>query len=192
MITKTSSLIEVAAIISDSLEKAGITATLSGGSVVSIYSDNSYLSKDLDFVTAELLSELEPVLKKLGFIHTGTPRLSQFEHPDCEWYVEFLPSPLAFGNLQIDHSDCKSIDVGARQLRIITPTHSVMDRLAAALHWKDMQSHEQAVLVAASQEVDWEQIRGWFLGEGETKNEYERFLKAVSRKQLSKSREGPG
>ena len=35
--------------------KAGITATLSGGAAVAIYSDNKYESHDLDFVTAAII-----------------------------------------------------------------------------------------------------------------------------------------
>ncbi|MEE8118941.1 MAG: hypothetical protein V3T39_05205, partial [Gammaproteobacteria bacterium] len=74
-ITKNSTLLEVAALVSNSLQKAGITATLSGGSDVSIYTENVYLSKDLDFVTAALVDELVLALAPLGFVHTGTPRL---------------------------------------------------------------------------------------------------------------------
>jgi hypothetical protein len=48
-------------------EAAGIVATLSGGSAVSIYTDNRYQSADLDFVTTALLAELKPVLEPLGF-----------------------------------------------------------------------------------------------------------------------------
>ena len=40
---------ELAAIISQTLEAAGIIATLSGGSAVSVYTDNAYQSHDLDF-----------------------------------------------------------------------------------------------------------------------------------------------
>jgi len=51
-INSKTSLQELAVIISTALERAGITATLSGGAAVSIYSDNAYLSADLDFVRA--------------------------------------------------------------------------------------------------------------------------------------------
>ena len=42
---------ELAVLISEALEAAGIIATLSGGGAVSIYSNNQYMSHDLDFVT---------------------------------------------------------------------------------------------------------------------------------------------
>ncbi len=60
-ITPKSTLQDVAAIVSSSLEQAGIAATLSGGAAVSIYSDNQYQSKDLDFVTAAMLADVSPV-----------------------------------------------------------------------------------------------------------------------------------
>ena len=178
-ITEQSNLHEVAAIVSDALENAGIAAILSGGSAVTIYSDNAYLSRDLDFVTSAMLADLEPVLASLGFEHTGVPRLSQFNHPEVEWYVEFPPSPLSFGHLHVDPSECAVIDLPAGKLRIITPTQSVMDRLAAAYAWKDEQSRDQAILVAAAQEVDWEALKTWIANEGESEQEYERFRLAV-------------
>jgi hypothetical protein len=178
-ITKDSSLVDVAAIVSDALSQAGIAATLSGGGAVSIYSNNVYQSHDLDFVTAAIIAELEPVLTNLGFVRTGIPRLSQFKHPWVEWFVEFPPAPLAFGNHYVNHKDCAEIQLPAGKLRIITPTQSVMDRLAAAFAWKDPQSREQAVLVARSQEIDWIALKKWFASEGESAEEFERFRDAV-------------
>ena len=181
-ITEQSSLEEVAAIVSDALDDAGITATLSGGSAVTIYSNNQYLSRDLDFVTSAMVADLKPVLQRLGFEHTGVPRLSQFSHPKVEWYVEFPPSPLTFGHLHVNPEDCAVIELPVGKLRIITPTQSVMDRLAAAYAWKDAQSRDQAILVAAEQDIDWEALEVWFANEGESNQEYQRFRDAVSKR----------
>jgi hypothetical protein len=79
-INEQTTLPELAALVSEALEKAGITATLSGGAAVSIYSDNRYVSEDLDFVTIALVDELKGALAPLGFQHKGKPRLSVFEH----------------------------------------------------------------------------------------------------------------
>lgn len=92
-ITENSTQLEVAAIVSQALQDADIAATLSGGSVVSIYSDNAYQSKDLDFVTAALVYELDPVLEKLGFRHQGDPGGSLYEHPHTEWFWIFAKHP---------------------------------------------------------------------------------------------------
>ena len=178
-ITAQSTVAEVAAIVSDALERAGIMATLSGGSAVTIYSNNEYLSRDLDFVTSAMIADLKPVLESLGFEHTGIPRLSQFTHPKVQWYVEFPPSPLTFGNLYVNPEDCAVIELPVGKLRIITPTQSVMDRLAAAYAWKDAQSRDQAIMVAANQDIDWEILRDWFANEGESDDEWQRFKDAV-------------
>ena len=75
MITQATTLTELAAIVSDVLEREGIVATLSGGAAVSIYSENRYVSEDLDFVTIAPIKELRIALEPLGFKHTGTPLL---------------------------------------------------------------------------------------------------------------------
>jgi hypothetical protein len=50
-VTRDTSLEQLAALVSQALEQAGITATLSGGGAVTLYSENEYQSLDLDFVT---------------------------------------------------------------------------------------------------------------------------------------------
>ena len=179
-ITRESTVEEVAAIVSNALENAGIMATLSGGSAVTIYSNNQYLSRDLDFVTSAMVDDLKPVLERLGFEHAGVPRLSQFSHPSVEWYVEFPPSPLSFGHLHVNPEDCAVIELPVGKLRIITPTQSVMDRLAAAYAWKDEQSRDQAIVVAANQDIDWEALKVWFANEGESEDEWRHFEDVVA------------
>ena len=181
-----SSLMEVAAIISSALEREGVIATLSGGAAVSIYANNEYQSKDLDFVTAALNAELIPALEGLGFVHTGVPRLSQFSHPLIEWYVEFPPAPIAFGNLHVLYQQCAIIELPAGALRIVTVTQSVMDRLAAAIAWNDAQSREQAILVASMQDIDWDELQQWFRNEGESEEEFSRFRKMVDKSRDSR------
>jgi hypothetical protein len=56
-----------------------------------------------------------------------------------------------------------------------------MDRLAAAIAWKDAQSREQAILVAANNEIDWGGLQVWFENEGESDAEFVRFRAAVRR-----------
>jgi hypothetical protein len=174
-------LVQLAAVVSEALTEAGIVATLSGGSVVTIYTDNEFLSKDLDFVTASMLDELGPVMEELGFEHTGTPRLSVFTHPLVEWYVEFVPAPLTFGNLFANPAECATIETHAGKLRIISATQCVMDRLAADFAWGDPQSRAQAIRVAVSNDIDWAALRSWFVGEGKSEGEFEQFETAVAR-----------
>lgn len=185
MIDEQTSLAQLAAIVSEALEKAGITATLSGGAAVSIYSDNQYQSEDLDFVTAALVDDLKTVLEPLGFQHTGRPRLSVFDHPKTKWYLEFPPAPLSFGGTYVDPSNCARIDTGLGFLRVITPTHSVMDRLIAATAWNEPQSLEQALLVTehCTREIDWHTLDKWVLSEGiENSKEIVEYYEKVDRR----------
>lgn len=66
-ISETTSLLELATIISEALDEAGITAVLSGGAAVSIYTSNKYQSKDLDFVTSAEFAKLVEILEPFGF-----------------------------------------------------------------------------------------------------------------------------
>jgi hypothetical protein len=163
-IKATTTLKELAVIISEALEAAGIIATLSGGGAVSIYSDNQYVSHDLDFVTSADPRKLSKVLVPLGFVQTPSKRL--FEHPLTEWLLEFPAGPLSFGDRLVDHRSIKVLQTVHGFLRVITPTLCVIDRLAAYWHWKDRQCWDQAVLVCRSHVVDWEDIARWAESEG--------------------------
>lgn len=184
MITKKTSLEALATLVSEALERAGIVATLSGGAAVTIYSQNRYVSEDLDFVTVAAIEDLQAALKPLGFKQTGRPRLSLFEHPKSSWYLEFPAAPLSFGGTYVDPSQCAQIDTGSGKLRIITPTQSIMDRLIAAAAWQDNQSLEQALLVAEHQRgsIDWEDLDRWVKREGiGADKEIVQFYKQVGR-----------
>jgi len=109
VISSETTLTELAAIVSAALERAGIVATLAGGAAVSIYTNNRYVSEDLDFVTVALVNDLQKALEPLGFKRTGRPRLSVFEHPEIDWYLEFPPAPLSFGSTYVAPSQCALI-----------------------------------------------------------------------------------
>jgi hypothetical protein len=149
-------VVELAALVSNALEAAGIKATLSGGGAVSIYTDNEYRSEDLDFVSAERRSRLSAALEPLGYTLAGDRR--HFTHPDTDLFLEFPPGPLEFGGRIVQHDDLPRMDTPWGSLRIITPTLCVMDRLAAYWHWRDRQSWDQAVLVARHQEVNYAEL----------------------------------
>lgn len=48
-----------------------------------------------------------------------------------------------------------------------------------AYAWNDAQSRDQAIMVAANQDIDWEILRDWFANEGESDDEWQRFKDAV-------------
>ncbi|MEQ8206614.1 MAG: hypothetical protein RIA65_10595, partial [Woeseia sp.] len=150
-----------------------------------IYSQNRYQSEDLDFVTFAGIKQLESALTPLGFRHRGSPRLSVFDHPDTDWYLEFPPGPLTFGSRYVDPEVCTTVETGFGPLRIITPTHSIMDRLIAAVAWNDPQSQEQAVLVATMQadRISWVELDNWVQSENiAAEKPVQEFYLAVDRK----------
>jgi hypothetical protein len=130
-ITTSTTLQELAVVVSQALVAGGVEATLSGGAAVSIYTDNRYQSKDLDFVSSAAHRTPAALICPLGFTETPSKRL--FSHPQVEWLLEFPPGPLGFGARVVDSSKLESIDTPWGQLRVIPPTLCVMDRLAAYL-----------------------------------------------------------
>ena len=163
-ITTHSSLQEVAAIISQALVAHGVEATLSGGAAVSIYTNNRYQSHDLDFVSTAGIKALTRVVSGLGFVVTPSRRL--FTHPESQWLLEFPSGPLGFGNRVVDSSSLQTLETSWGPLRVIPPTLCVMDRLAAFVHWRDRQCLEQAIWVAQSHAIDWNDLKSWANQEG--------------------------
>lgn len=178
-ITSQTSLQELAVIVSQALEVAGIVGTLSGGAVVSIYTNNRYQSDDLDFVTSTAARKLARAVEALGFVESEAKRL--FAHPDTPWLLEFPAGPLGFGTKVVDASCLEAIETPFGPLRVITPTLCVMDRLAAFIHWRDRQCYEQATWVAQSQEVDWAEIGRWAVDEGMDEDEWQQFFQTANR-----------
>jgi len=164
---------EVAAIVSRALEDAKITATLSGGAAVTIYSDNAYQSADLDFVSSERNKVIEKVINRVGFRQSGSSRM--FEHPESDWYVEFPPGPLGFGDTYVDAQELPKLDTVYGQIRIITPTLCIIDRLAAYWYHMDRQTWDQAIEVAKRQEIDWEYVYSWAKSERQSKSDIDRL-----------------
>ena len=170
------SRVELAAFICTHLAKCGIEITLTGGSCVSIYSENQYSSMDLDFI--ERISAkrkfLAKCLEEIGFYEKDR----YFLHPDTELFVEFPPGPLAVGNEPI--TDIITIETEVGDLKIISPTESVKDRLAAYYFWNDLQCLDQAVLVADNNTINVAEVKRWSLTEGE-EEKFEIFLSKLKK-----------
>jgi hypothetical protein len=128
---------------------------------VSLYTENRYLSYDLDFVTHSSLREIAPLLGKIGFQRKST---RHFSRDDCPFFVEFVAPPAAIGNEPVREKATMHTKFG--RIVMLSPTDSVKDRLAAWYHWKDPQCLEQALLVAAAQKVKLAEVRRWSAQEG--------------------------
>jgi hypothetical protein len=161
-ITSKTSIEELAALVSQALAEAGLNAVLSGGAAVSIYTRNAYESGDLDFISNESMAAIQPVVEKLGFKREGR----SFVHDKAIYFLEFPPGPLAIGDQLIRENETATRETDRGTIRLLSPTQCVMDRLAAFFHWNDLQSLDQAVLVARNQKVSLKTIEAWAAKEG--------------------------
>ncbi len=167
--------IEVGAFVQSHLRARGIEVVLSGGATVSIYSVGKYVSMDLDLVNVYSASrrEIRDGMAEIGFEEKDR----HFTHRETVHVVEFPPGPLTVGTEPVKQIDEIRLSTGV--LRVISPTDSVKDRLAAYYHWGDRQALEQARLVAENNEVDIEEIRRWSAAEGKLR-EFEKIRATLS------------
>ncbi len=172
-ITRRSTIREVAAQVSQALTDAGITAVLTGGGAVSIYSANKYRSYDIDFVSAAARKDLAAVMGTMGF-KPGAGR--HFEHPASPLVVEFVAWPPTLGDEIVQR--WARIRTPAGTLQILTPTQCIKDRLAAFFHWRDSQSLEQALQVGRSHRVSMKELARWARAEGHAE-QFEEFRRRL-------------
>lgn len=153
---------ELAAFVATHLRHRGIEVVLTGGSCVSIYSHNRYMSFDLDFIGAVGVhkAKIKGALAELGFAEKDR----YFVHPETEYFVEFPSGPLAVGGEPIKGTVELEFRTGV--LRMLSATDSVKDRLAGYYHWRDLQCLEQAILVAAGNDIDLQEVERWSVQEG--------------------------
>lgn len=166
---------ELGAFIASHLARHGIEVVLSGGACVTIYSNNKYVSQDLDFVGDGWVKRAQIVeaMKEIGFKEKNR----SFYHPETKFSVEFPPGPLAVGDEFIKKPAVMSLSTG--KLFLLSPTDCVKNRLAGHYHWGDLQSLAQAVLVAKAQKIDLEEIERWSKKEGKA-NEFNQIRARLS------------
>jgi hypothetical protein len=166
---------ELAAYIQSNLNKVGIDVVLSGGSCVSIYSNEAYVSMDLDLINTQVFSLKRNLLiksmKEMGFFQDGR----HFTHPDTIYFVEFPSGPPAVGEEMIKDIVTKNLSTGV--LKIISPTECIKDRLTWYYHDNDLQCLEQAILVASNNDFNIAEIKRWSKNEGML----DKFLKIKNR-----------
>jgi hypothetical protein len=137
---------------------------LTGGACAQIYSNDNYVTGDLDFVCDYLLIEnekiIDDVMTKLGFIKKGR----MFFCDSIEYTVEFPPGPVGAGEEYITKFNILKLKTG--NLALLSPTDSVKDRLVGYLYADDLSSLEQALLVCQMNDVDMDNIIKWSKSEG--------------------------
>jgi hypothetical protein len=168
---------ELGAFIQSQLRENGIEVILSGGAAVAIYSNNKYVSKDLDLINIYGVNrrKIRDTMAIIGFYEEG----KYFRHPDSQFFVEFPPGPLAIGEEPVKQTVEKKFSTGI--LKVISPTDCVKDRLAAYYHWSDQQSLAQAILVAQRNKIDINEVRRWSMAEGKLQ-EFEKIKSKLGSK----------
>lgn len=107
-------IVELAAILVEHLQQHGIEVVLVGGLAVEIYTENLYLTKDIDMVNTNYKkpSYVHKVMGELGFQKRGRVYISKTTNIT----VEFPPGPLAVGNNLIQAQPLQ------KQSRVIFPS----------------------------------------------------------------------
>ncbi len=162
---------ELCAFVSNYLSGEGMPVVLVGGACVSIYSDNEYQTRDLDFIQKYSVKRkgLAKSLSKIGF----TERNRYFEHPDTDYFIEFPTGPIAIGDEPVHHF--VELDTPLGPLVLLSATDCCKDRLSAFYHWRDEQSLQQAINIAKDNDVDLKEIKRWSEQEG-MQEKFARFI----------------
>jgi hypothetical protein len=173
-LSRRSSLRQVAAAVAGALRDGGIRAVLTGGACATIYSEGAYQSEDLDLIllSSPTQKALDQAMAAVGFVR----RRDSYEHPESSFFVEFPRGPLAIGSdLSVKPAELRIAGV---PVVLLSPTDSCRDRLAAFYHWRDRQSLQAAVAVAAGHAIDLERVCSWSVKEGAALG-FEEFLRDV-------------
>ncbi len=157
---KTIDVQDLAILTSETLRADGIDVILVGGACVTIYSENRYLSYDLDYITYEDMDKVKKSLEKLGFYKKG----KHFCHPDCPYLIEFVSPPVAVGHEAVHKFE--EIKTAFGSLKLLRPLDCIKDRLASFYHWGDKQALQQAVEVCRDRKIDFDELRRWSKDEG--------------------------
>jgi len=165
MISPSTSLRELAFIVGTALNRANITAVLSGGGAATVYAPEANQSHDLDFILEfwSSLGSSNRCILDLGF----SERNGLYRHPNTKFTLEFPPGPLNVGEEVI--RAWSTLRENEMVLNILSPTDCVRDRLLPFLSGTtnvDYSALEQALAVAAAHEIDLKRIHQWAISEG--------------------------
>lgn len=137
------SIIDLAAIVAEHLHQQGIEVVLVGGLAVEIYTENLYLTQDIDMVNTNYqpAKRIHAAMAEIGFLKQGRV----YVNATTPISVEFPPGPLSVGDELIKMTARKM--VADKCIPILTVEDVVKDRLAAYIHWHDKQSLIQATTI---------------------------------------------
>jgi hypothetical protein len=158
---------ELASYVGQTLEDHGVAVVLSGGSCVSIYSNENYVSFDLDLIDVGYSNRkhIAGALSTIGYVSKGKGN-RYFEHPDSAFSLEFPSAPLMIGDQVITGEGIDKLETKLGIIRLLSPTNCVKDRLANYYYFNDIQCLHQARMVVQQQMVNANELQLWLDSEG--------------------------
>lgn len=175
-------IVELAAIVANHLKQHGIRVVLVGGLAVEIYSENLYLTKDIDMVNTSYddSESLKTAMADLGFFKQGRV----FVNESTQICVEFPSAPLAIGDQIIEETTVVHSEKG--DIPILLATDVIKDRLLAYFHWQDRPSLVQALAVMINHLITPDELKAFCEAEGQP-DQYEvivRLHETANKQQL--------
>ena len=156
-------IVELAAIVANHLKQHGIRVVLVGGLAVEIYSENLYLTKDIDMVNTsyDASESLKTAMAELSFFKQGRV----FINESTQVCVEFPSAPLAIGDQVIKETTDAHSEKG--DIPILFATDIIKDRLLAYFHWQDRPSLVQALAIMMNHVITPDELKAFCEAEGE-------------------------
>ena len=180
---KNTSMIELAVVVAQHLKHKDIRVVLVGGLAVDIYTENQYLTNDIDMVD---ISYQKPAVLRAAMLELGFTKQGRvYRNSSTDIVVEFPSAPLAIGDELIKEQT--NIETEFGEIPILFAVDVIKDRLAAYLHWKDQQSLIQALCIMLCHKIAPKEIKAFY--ENETSEEafekLQNMHSTLKRKKLS-------
>ena len=157
-------MLELAAIVANHLARRDIRVVLVGGFAVEVYTENLYLTKDIDMVNSSYNppADIQKAMAEIGFHKQGRVYINE----TTDVCVEFPSAPLAVGDQLIEETTTIKTDHG--ELPILFAADVAKDRLAAFFHWNDRQSLVQALTIMSIHSIEPSGLEAFCDKEGES------------------------
>lgn len=165
----------LAAFLAQRFQEKGVNLVVVGGAAVQYYTLSEFVTHDLDAILSGDTKEIiEEVMRGLGFKRTTMYR--HFEYPSFGFVVEFPPSPVEIASRVITKMNLVKTQEG--EVRVVRVEDMIMDRITAAVEWKDRACLDQAKLMYAKHYSSMDQD---YLTQFAKEEGYQKILKEVRR-----------
>ena len=157
---------ELSALVAEHLQNHGIEVVLVGGLAVEIYTENLYLTKDIDMVNTNYQppAKIHAAMAELGFHKKGRV----YVNDTTDITVEFPSAPLSVGDELIKTTTRQRI--ADKEIPILKVVDVVKDRLAAFMHWQDRQSLIQATAIILKHQLSLQSFKDFCEREGDSEH----------------------